>query len=380
MTDDVLIIGVSARAAAFSALRGGLRPRCIDHFADRDLAAACPVVQVESARGADGLAEAADALPPSPWFYVGGMENHPEHVERISHRHYHWGIGADALRRVRDPILVARVLAAADLPVPEVRVDADGLPRDGSWLVKPLASAAGIDVAPLRDQPDAGGIGRYYQRRVDGTSYSAIYIARAGGARLVGAARQWGGGLPGRPFGYRGGIGPCRVIGELAARLRALGDRLAAAFDLVGWFGVDYILRDRVPWPIEVNPRYTASVEIHELATGRPLLPEHRAACEGRMGPADGPDDPPPRARVVAKWIIYAARTLIMPESEIDPSAMLGPGAFEAAADVPEPGSVIEAGEPVMTLLAADRDARSCRARLRRLRASWMARLGPGAC
>ena len=56
---------------------------------------------------------------------------------------------------------------------------------------------------------------------------------------------------------------------------------LASAFGLVGWFGVDYVLRDGNPWPVEINPRYTASLEIHELASGRSLLAEHRRACEG---------------------------------------------------------------------------------------------------
>ena len=40
---DLLILGASARAAAFSALRLGLRPTCADLFADADLASACPL-------------------------------------------------------------------------------------------------------------------------------------------------------------------------------------------------------------------------------------------------------------------------------------------------------------------------------------------------
>jgi hypothetical protein len=39
---DVLILGASARAAAYSARRADLQPACIDLFADRDLAAVCP--------------------------------------------------------------------------------------------------------------------------------------------------------------------------------------------------------------------------------------------------------------------------------------------------------------------------------------------------
>jgi predicted ATP-grasp superfamily ATP-dependent carboligase len=380
LSHDLLILGVSARAAAFSALRGGLRPSCADHFADRDLAAACPVARVDAPRGPDGLADFAEALPPSPWLYTGGLENHPDLVERISRRHRLWGIGADALRRVRDPVAVAEVLDAAGIPAPEVRVDPRGLPRDGSWLAKPRASGGGIGVEPLAGPEIGDSPARYYQRRIDGPGFSALFIGGLGRVRLVGVARQWVGGVPGRPFAYRGGIGPWRVGDALAGRLRELGDRLASAFDLVGWFGVDYVLRDGVPWPVEVNPRYTASVEIHELAKGRPLLPEHRAACEGIMEPREDRADEARPALVVAKWIVYAPRRWFAPDIAWDEDRSDGPGAIRPVADIPAPGVCIEAGEPVMTLLATDSHMESCRARLRRLRRSWTARLGLSEC
>ena len=188
-------------------------------------------------------------------------------------------------------------------------------------------------------------------------------------------ARQWIGGVPGRPFAYRGGIGPWRVRGGLAMRLWELGHRLATAFGLVGWFGVDYVLRDGIPWPVEVNPRYTGSVEIHELATGRPLLPEHRAACEGTtISAGDIEGEGRPRSRVVAKWVVYAPRRLVVPEMAWEDGRIDDPDAI--VADIPTPGACIEAGEPVLTLLATDSHAGSCRARLRRLRRSWASRLG----
>jgi predicted ATP-grasp superfamily ATP-dependent carboligase len=292
LSHDVLILGVSARAAAFSARRSGLRCDCADHFADRDLAAIAPVERVDFARGPAGFAEVAEALPPSPWFYTGGLENHPELVERISRRHRLWGVGAEVLRRVRDPFAVAAALGAAGIPLPDVRDDPGGLPRDGSWLVKPMASGGGIGVEPYGSQEGPDPATRYYQRRIEGPSGSALFIGCGDRARLVGAARQWVGGVPGRPFAYRGGIAPWDIGPAAADRLAELGDRLASAFGLVGWFGVDYVLHGGIPWPVEVNPRYTASVELHELAAGRTLLREHRAACEGRDEPPAKPSGP----------------------------------------------------------------------------------------
>ena len=353
VSGDVLIVGVSTRAAAGSAIRGGLRPRCVDLFADRDLAAISSVDRVDALQDCAAIAE---AMPPCPWFYTGGLENHPAVVDRIARRDRLWGVHGEVLRRIRDPIEVGRILADAGLPVPDVRSSASGLPRDGTWLSKPIASGGGIGVRPLLGPEDPDDEPRYYQRRIEGPSYSALFIGAGGRSRLIGVVRQWIGGVPGRPFAYRGGIGPCRLEPRFEARLRSLGDRLATAFELVGWFGVDYVSRDGWPWPVEVNPRYTASVEIHERATGRALLPDHRDACEdGSLSEMD----PPPRRNVVAKRILYAPRRLVFPAGEWPEGAI---------ADIPAPGTIIEPGDPVLTLLVEAPDATTCRARLRRIR------------
>jgi predicted ATP-grasp superfamily ATP-dependent carboligase len=370
-----LIMGTSTRAAAFTAMRCGLRPHCVDYFADRDLAAACPVERVESGNAALGFLAAAESLPPSPWFYTGGFENAPDLVERISRRHHLWGVGPEVLRAVRDPIAVARVLGEVGIPSPRVSLDPGGLPTDGSWLVKPIASGGGRGIEPLTNRSIPCSSSWYFQQFVDGPSFSALFIGQGGRVRLIGITRQWIG-IAGAPFAYRGSIGPCPIASALAGRLGALGDRLASAFGLVGWFGVDYVLREGIPWPVEINPRYTASLEIHELASGRFLLDEHRRACEGA---SDQEPEPavigPPRAPVIAKRILYAPRRLVMPEvgqAELASDPFVVP----SIADVPAPGTRVELGEPVMTLFATGADPAACRARLKRIERSWLQRLG----
>ena len=180
---------------------------------------------------------------------------------------------------------MAGALRGAGLPALDVALDPAGLPRDGTWLAKPLRSAAGIGIGPLSGE---GRPGCYYQRRVDGTSGSALYVADGRGCRLVGLTRQWIG-RAGHPFGYVGSVGPVRVPEALGRQLDRTGRALAVAFGLRGLFGVDFVLAGGVAWPTEVNPRYTASVEVVEWATGRSLLAMHAAAFGG--GVAAGADD-----------------------------------------------------------------------------------------
>jgi predicted ATP-grasp superfamily ATP-dependent carboligase len=158
-----------------------------------------------------------------------------------------------------------------------------------------------------------------------------------------------------------------------AERIRVLGDTLARAFGLVGLFGVDLILRDGLPWPVEINPRYTASVEVLELALGRALLTEHRRACES-TGPWAGvtPDSPAPsRHRVVGKVILFATERCRFPDLNLGPAATADAFQVPRFGDIPRAGTVIEEGWPVMTLFASGTDPATCQSRLESRRAFW---------
>jgi uncharacterized protein len=376
MHHDVLILGAVTRAAAYSAVRCGLRPRCADYFADRDLAAICPVVRIDPDKDGDQFVAFADSCPPSPWFYTGGFENRPEWVDRIARRHRLWGMDAATLRAVRDPLRVAEALRQAGMPSPEVRFDCEGLTRDGSWLVKPRKSAGGRGIDPLTAEDQGCSESHYVQRRIDGPSFSALFVGDRSRARLIGITRQVIG-IAGAPFLYRGSIGPLPIDGHLGSQLKSLGDRLVSVFGLVGWFGMDYILHDGVPWPVEINPRYTASLEIHELTSGRSLLAMHRQACEGHAIPDKLPAGADPHRRgMIAKLILYADRRLIAPEIVADDNEPDGPFAVRSIADIPCPETCIERGDPVMTILAAGEDLTSCQENLGRLEQKWRRRLG----
>jgi predicted ATP-grasp superfamily ATP-dependent carboligase len=373
---DLLILGASARAAAYSALRAGLRPVCADLFADRDLTAVCPASLVPRARYPGGFARIAAQAPACPWLYTGALENHPDLIDRIARGRVLWGNGGAGLRAVRDPIAVAAALRRAGLTAPDVRSDPEGLPRDGSWLVKPLASAGGQGIHPLGRTTGPPKRPSYYQERVAGPSLSAVFVGRRDGAALAGVTRQWVG-RPGAPFAYVGSVGPWTVPAEVEARVEAVGRVLASSFGLVGLFGIDFIRRGGYPWPVEVNPRYAASVEVLELALGRSLLAEHRRACdpevEVRVNPAvAGREGRPP---VVGKLIVFAVEPCRFPDRcEWHPHSD-DPFAIPRLGDVPQPGTRFEAGEPVLTLFAAGANAGECRDHLARETARWHWRL-----
>jgi predicted ATP-grasp superfamily ATP-dependent carboligase len=354
MAVDLLILGASARGAAFSALRIGLRPACGDLFADADLASTCPVHRVEAADYPEGLMDIAGALPPMPWLYTGALENQANLVDRILARHRLLGNPGATLRAVRDPIALAESFRDAGLVVPGVRLDPSGLPVDGSWLRKPLASAGGRSIHPWLGGESKSRRPSYYQERVDGLPLAAIFVGDGQLSRCLGLSRQLLGHI-GQRFAYRGSLAPWPVSAEVRSRVERLGEAVAARFGLVGLFGIDLIVQDGQPWPVELNPRYTASVEVLEWALGRSLLAEHLQAC-GWVTSQD------------CRWTrpeSFAAKVILQAEREFRwPSdwaiGAIDPAEFPEIADIPHPGTTFRPGEPVLTVFARGHSPGGC--------------------
>ncbi|HXG12734.1 MAG TPA: ATP-grasp domain-containing protein [Gemmataceae bacterium] len=361
----LLILGASARAAAFSALRAGLRPWCADLFADADLRARCPVVAVPAGSYPGGLVEVARQAPPGPWMYTGALENRPELVEELSRSRPLWGNGAAVLRRVRSPQAVAALLDTAGIACPAVRPAEASIPSGGRWLIKPCAGAGGVGIRFW-----TGAVPRsrrrqtvYLQEFIEGEPCTAVYVGDGRTARLVGITRQlvgeaW---LNAAPFRYCGSIGPLHVPAAAWPGFERLGAVLAAGFGLRGLFGVDCILRDGIPWPVEVNPRYPASVEVLEYALGVPALALH---CQAFVADRAAPPPAAPPPGVVGKAILFARSSLVFPKDGPWMASLRRPadaGEMPEFADIPPAGQPIRAGRPILTFFArADTPAGCC--------------------
>ena len=301
---DVLIVGASVRAAAASLRRIGCRAVACDRFADADLAAIAATIPIAPGDYPNGIAARVAHLDPIPWLYTGALENHPAAVAAISRRFRLLGNPPAVLRAVRDPLAVAAVVRQAGLAMPATRPTPAGVPTDGSWLVKPLASGGGERIAPWSGvAPPAHPA--CYQERIAGRSCAAIFVRDAAGTRLIGTTRQYHG-RPGNRFAYRGSLGPCDLLDPIRRQVEGLGRAVGDAFGLLGVFGVDLIVSVNRAWLIEVNPRYTASAEVLEAASGRSIMAEHLAAF-GVEAPISGAADlSPPDRRFVAKLVLFA--------------------------------------------------------------------------
>ncbi|MCY2963487.1 MAG: ATP-grasp domain-containing protein [Planctomycetota bacterium] len=372
----LLIVGASVRSAAQSALRAGYTPVCADAFADADLRACAHVLPV--ADFPNGLSAALSGVPAIPWIYTGGLENHPALLQRLSRERPLLGNSADVVRQVRNPRRVTSVLKAAKLPALEIQSFRIPPPTDGTWMLKPRRGSAGRGVVvwtpahcdhPTRSEP------HYFQRRVSGAEYSALFLARGPNVEpaLIGISRQLIGiSAANAPTAtaWCGNLAPARVDPSTERTMYAAGAAIAGAFALCGLFGCDFLVADGIPWVTEINPRYTGSVELFEWHQRRSWFRDHVLATQ-----VDPPVSAPTAPRepvesvsryvpsVIGKLIVYATRdTAYRGEfpSRLGAAAVNDLWTVPNIADIPATGQPIPAGTPICTVFGVANDEESC--------------------
>ncbi len=357
----ILIVGLTTRAIAESAVGAGHDVLTVDYFGDLDQKRICPNVSL-CERGlnysADALLEVAADLSFDAVVYCGGLENHPDAVAQLARGKALLGNGPDTLRRVRDPATVLPFLAARGFEVPRTLESAPttelAQADAGTWLVKPAAGGGGQGIRIWRGQLLRSR--QILQERITGIPASVAFVSDGRQVVLLGWSEQ----LPGPGFRYGGNLLPIDAPTAVWEELRDIAGALTAEFGLVGLNGVDFILRDARPVVLEVNPRYTASMELVELALGVRVFEIHVAACQEDLAVARGVGAKLPARgdeRYWGKSIVYADATVEVRE----PALWIERGVH----DVPRPGAAIRKGHPICTVLASGPSRDVCLSRLR---------------
>lgn len=346
---DCLLIGASVRAAAWSAVRAGLRPACVDLFGDADTLALGPTRVIRQYPAE--FVQASREFSKLPVVYTGGLENHPEVLAQLRRRL--WGNSPEVVTQVRSPELLRECLAAHAIRCPAI---AQNPPVEGRWLLKSRRSAAGMGVQWFAGQR-VSAESQFLQEYLDGEPCSAVYWACGAHCYLLGVTRQ----RLASPFLYAGSIGPLDLPPTRRAAWEHIGATLVKCFRLQGLFGVDAVVRDGIPCPVEANPRYTASLEVLERAFHAAFFRWHcEAFREPRRRAAAATEvrafaQAQPRLDTLhGKAIYYAKGPLRFP-------TQVPPGDF---ADLPHAGTLFQTGQPVLTHFCTGPTVAECERRL----------------
>lgn len=162
--------------------------------------------------------------------------------------------------------------------------------KEELWLLKQSDSSAGLSVVFFHPQREPDALKRqidnivlaksskvWLQRKVTGQLLGASFIATLNRCQLVGVTRNLTFATKSNPFLYAGSVGPIRICKRLEESLQQLGDIITNQTGLQGLFGVDFIFDKHAQklWLLEINPRYTASMELHDLLNNNSLVKQH---------------------------------------------------------------------------------------------------------
>jgi uncharacterized protein len=342
----VLLVGLSTRGMAESAANAGFSVTSLDAFGDLDQHPGVRALALPRDFGvpfsARAAAEAAQAIDADAVAYLSPFENHPSLVDALARGRALWGNDSPTLRTVR------AIHWGQSRKVG---------PRPPS-LLKPYASGGGHGIR-WWNPGDPVPAGSYVQPYIEGQPGSIVFAASSGSCVPLGLTRQLIGDTAFGAAGFRycGNILYSAVASELGDSAVQLARDLARKFPIVGVNCIDFVAQDDAAVPIEINPRWSASMELVERAYGLSVFGIHAAACTGSPLPQFDLARARSSHSAVGKAVVFARRDIVCG----DTSTWLADSDIR---DVPHPNEHIAEGRPVCTVFATGDGVASCRANL----------------
>jgi predicted ATP-grasp superfamily ATP-dependent carboligase len=364
MNQSLVLVGMNSRPLARSAMQAGFDIIAIDTFGYIDLPAKARCLSLAYDLGGLGpvnpglwhtrLARAAQSQKADSLAYSGGFENFPELVDEMSAECELLGNSPTSLRAVRDPYRLREMVRSVGMETPQVLSPGTQPDPRFRWLRKRLKSGGGYAIEPwdgiVPNEP-----GYMVQRYVEGLAHSASFIGNGHAAQVFAVTRQLSGdaAFGAHGFAYVGNLLIPKPDSRLLANLNDLATALTRAFGLVGLNGIDFIVKGEQLTILEVNPRYSASMELVEEDMATSLFAWHVAGC--RQQPLTVLPEYQSQ-NVFGKAYVYARQDGTTPDTTR--------WSAKGWHDVPRTGETFRAGQPICTVTAVGADQQQCYERL----------------
>jgi predicted ATP-grasp superfamily ATP-dependent carboligase len=365
----ILLVGLSVRAMAESAVRSGYHVVALDAFGDQDLEAIaeCHSLQREfrTLFGAEALYAASQGLNFDAVAYTSNLENHPKVIQKFAQDHLVIGNSSKVIKRVRHWQTLFPILTRAGFHVPNTIFYGDNRYFDPtrSWLIKPVLSGGGHDIAYWQRQ-ELPGKDYMLQEYFPGVPCSASFVANGHRCVIIGMTEQLIGAseFDGHGFRYCGNLLPIRETRDASAgriildQVQQLAAFLTQEYELIGVNSIDFILNNKMILLTEVNPRYSASMELIEQAYELPVFKLHVQAILNDKLPDFNLETRLKDRFSYGKAILYANQDAFSPDTR---------NWYERRIrDIPHPGERLYKGQPICTLLAEAETWEGCFASL----------------
>lgn len=351
----LLVLGFNTRALAEQALSEGFEVVAIESFADCDW----EIFNREYPNSSEVYAIKGDYRPEKlidKWeeidkevdylIYLSDLDDYPNLLEKLELEVL--GNQIETLKRLKQNLF--SFLKENKIKRPKSffsGADFTGL----RLLKKPYLGGGGVEIREFDSQEDEIEWDKYYlQEYLPGRSCSVNFIANGNEAKIISFNKQLVGEsrLGAKEFKYSGNIllAPNEFSANARKYLIKLINLLTQEFNLLGLNGVDFIYQDGEVYFIELNPRYTAAMELLSLASDYQLLKAHYQAKDLEL--TSTPKLPISSKLELAKGIVYAKDDLVVKRDFL---AEFKEIKNLTVRDIPYKGEKFLAGEPLCTLL-----------------------------
>lgn len=348
--ESVLVVGVNARPVACSLRRCGYEVISVDYFGVRDL---IPCVKTyksildhkpfessgfflkkydhqileETAQEFIDQSDKIICLPGiSPQKFPKKKIIGNRDIKKVSDKYWLY-------QKLKKDFTLPKTFNVSDIQ--EVREIIKNFPEK-KFLIKPRTGSGGYGIRNFENYPDQDLEGKILQEKITGVNLSASVMSSSKEVKTILTSQQligishWG---QLEPFGYCGNIVPYLENQDLIN----LAEDIISLLGLLGSNGVDFVYDGKKFYIIEVNPYIQGTFECAELSLGINMSQAHMMAVEGEMF-----DFPAPQ-NFVSKIVLHAKER----------SQVVGIR-LEGIKDLPGERTIIEKGEPYVTILCSD--------------------------
>jgi predicted ATP-grasp superfamily ATP-dependent carboligase len=339
----LIVIAESARLIAESLRRGGFDVIVFDQFGDLDTRACATQFFLIDDWSSDALISKIEwlSLDHQPVvIYGSGIDNDSDLLRQLQRRYQLLGNSVDTVRQVRNPRLFFRMLDDLGIAYPAINFEA---PLGRHWLQKESNLEGGLGIRPAH-LVSTGTIETetecYFQQRLQGESFSVLFLADGKNSRIIGLNSQWVvDNNVSQPYLFQGLANRFFLSDQLRSLVVTWISGIVDAAGLQGLNSLDCLNVDGEIVVLEVNPRPSASVALYDQDYAHGLLAEHIKSFTGEAW-----SDPVGNTQVRGSWVVYAPINL-----RID-TCLNWP---QWVGDRPVPATEFQCGEPVCTVQAS---------------------------
>lgn len=370
----LLIVSFNARPLAKLANELGLETTIIDFWGDQDLYSLSNKVKTvfkpefksyrafpDQQKNEELLVDLALQVLSTEkidWILIGsGLDDRPDLWARLSSMAPILGNSPECIKQVRDLMGIHKKLQEIGIHYPQTyplsRWKAYQRTIKFPFVIKPIKTLGGLGIRLIRNQDEfddflnntVDSLDNFFiQEYIRGENISTTLIGNKIDYQVLSINKQLIGlkqlGTE-MPFKYCGNIVPYDCPSQIAKEIVNCSIKISKLFNLIGIFGIDFVLKGTTPYFMEINPRFPGTIELLYLLTRLNAIQLQINAVKGIL------------PKKVGKFIGYAMKCVLFAKKQLITPQLKG---LPYLLDIPPPNLLLNKEDPIGTLLLSNKN------------------------